>query len=74
MNESYGPVGHTAATLCRPICTPSKVYDTVMQNYTHKIRTGITKKPLFSSAKTNTKTAWRSVGIQWPPDPSPFQP
>ena len=36
--------GHTATTLCRSICAPSKAYSVVMQDYTRKTRTGITKK------------------------------
>ena len=44
----------------------------VMQDYTRKTRTGITKK-LFSFVKANAKAAWHSVGIQRPPDPPPSQ-
>ena len=45
------------ATLCRSICTPSKAYSAVVQNYTRKTRTGITRKQFFSFIKANTKSS-----------------
>ena len=34
-----------------------QAYSVVMQNYTHKTHTGITKKQFFSIVKANTKAA-----------------
>ena len=71
LNGSYP--GNTATTLCQSICAPSKAYVVVMQDYTRKTRTGITKKQFFNFVKANAKAAWHSVCIQRPPDPPPSQ-
>ena len=65
LNGSYPE--HTATTLCRPICAPSKRIRRCDADYTRKTRTGIAKKQFFSFFKANTKADWRPVGIQQPP-------